>query len=76
MNRLHRMCIRSIACLTVHSNGMMAMCRQGAIGFLKAQNRINVLLSRAQHGMYILGNATSLRERDRAKMWPRVSLLL
>ncbi|PSR85568.1 hypothetical protein BD289DRAFT_467327 [Coniella lustricola] len=29
----------------------------GKVGFLKTKNRINVLLSRAQHGMYLIGNA-------------------
>ncbi|KAF9023025.1 P-loop containing nucleoside triphosphate hydrolase protein [Hymenopellis radicata] len=32
-----------------------------SIGFLKSSNRINVALSRAQHGMYLLGNASNLR---------------
>ncbi|KAI5895259.1 uncharacterized protein SCHCODRAFT_01088480 [Schizophyllum commune H4-8] len=31
------------------------------IGFLKVVNRINVALSRAKHGQYILGNAANLR---------------
>jgi superfamily I DNA and/or RNA helicase len=30
------------------------------IGFLRLRNRINVLLSRAKHGMYLLGNAGAL----------------
>lgn len=30
---------------------------QGRVGFLRTKNRINVLLSRAQHGMYLIGNA-------------------
>ncbi|KAK1220258.1 hypothetical protein PQX77_016994 [Marasmius sp. AFHP31] len=33
-----------------------------SIGFLKSSNRINVALSRAKHGMYILGNASNLRQ--------------
>ncbi|RTE73083.1 hypothetical protein BHE90_012479 [Fusarium euwallaceae] len=28
-----------------------------SVGFLRTENRINVLLSRAQHGMYLIGNA-------------------
>ncbi|KJZ69945.1 hypothetical protein HIM_10668 [Hirsutella minnesotensis 3608] len=32
---------------------------QQKCGFLSTSNRINVLLSRAQHGMYIIGNATT-----------------
>uniref|UniRef100_A0A0W0G4H7 C3H1-type domain-containing protein n=1 Tax=Moniliophthora roreri TaxID=221103 RepID=A0A0W0G4H7_MONRR len=34
------------------------------IGFLKSSNRINVALSRAQHGMYIFGNAANLRQNE------------
>ena len=30
--------------------------QQRKIGFLRTENRINVLLSRAQHGMYLIGN--------------------
>lgn len=30
---------------------------QRKVGFLRTNNRINVLLSRAQHGMYLIGNA-------------------
>ncbi|KAF9302798.1 hypothetical protein BGZ74_004840, partial [Mortierella antarctica] len=43
----------------------------GRIGFLKSPNRTNVLLSRAQHGMFILGNAT-LMEREKNGIWPSV----
>lgn len=32
---------------------------QRNVGFLKTSNRINVLLSRAQHGMYLIGNAST-----------------
>jgi len=35
-------------------------------GFLKTPNRINVLLSRAQHGMYIIGNADTM---ESVPMW-------
>ncbi|KAI0294249.1 P-loop containing nucleoside triphosphate hydrolase protein, partial [Multifurca ochricompacta] len=35
---------------------------EGSIGFLKSINRINVALSRAKHGLYILGNASNLRK--------------
>ncbi|KAL7271873.1 hypothetical protein RUND412_005346 [Rhizina undulata] len=38
-------------------------------GFLKTPNRINVLLSRAQHGMYIFGNAETSGGK---KMWADV----
>ena len=40
-------------------------------GFLKTSNRINVLLSRARHGMYIIGNSYTASS---VKMWA-VSLL-
>ncbi|CCM04279.1 uncharacterized protein FIBRA_06450 [Fibroporia radiculosa] len=35
-----------------------------SIGFLKSSNRINVALSRAKHGLYILGNAANLRRNS------------
>jgi len=47
----------------------------GTIGFLKSENRTNVLLSRAKHGMFLLGNADLLAERaqqDKTTMWPTV----
>lgn len=34
---------------------------KGQVGFLKTSNRINVLLSRAKHGLYILGNSETAR---------------
>ncbi|ODM20268.1 hypothetical protein SI65_03321 [Aspergillus cristatus] len=47
----------------VRSNG------QNKCGFLRTSNRINVLLSRAKHGMYIIGNsATSIH----VPMWAQV----
>ncbi|KAF8250326.1 P-loop containing nucleoside triphosphate hydrolase protein [Wilcoxina mikolae CBS 423.85] len=42
-------------------------------GFLKTFNRINVLLSRAQHGMYIIGDAETSRPID---MWAKVLRML
>ena len=36
------------------------------IGFLKTDNRINVLLSRAQYGMYLIGNADTYSTQ---RMW-------
>ncbi|KAK4984360.1 hypothetical protein LTR50_006656 [Elasticomyces elasticus] len=42
-------------------------------GFLKTANRINVLLSRAQHGMYIIGNAETSRH---VPMWADVLAIL
>ncbi|KAG0279807.1 hypothetical protein BGZ95_000157 [Linnemannia exigua] len=43
----------------------------GSIGFLKSPNRTNVLLSRAQHGMYLLGKA-SLMNQSKHGIWPKV----
>ncbi|KAG0095829.1 hypothetical protein BGZ93_005399 [Podila epicladia] len=43
----------------------------GKIGFLKSPNRTNVLLSRAQHGMFIIGNA-ELMEQEKNGIWPSV----
>ncbi|RUS16781.1 LOW QUALITY PROTEIN: hypothetical protein BC937DRAFT_90815 [Endogone sp. FLAS-F59071] len=43
------------------------------IGFLKSPNRTNVLLSRAQHGMYLIGNAELLsNSTNEAGLWPKV----
>ena len=38
-------------------------------GFLKTSNRINVLLSRARHGMYVIGNTDTARP---VSMWDKV----
>lgn len=42
-------------------------------GFLKTSNRINVLLSRARHGMYIIGNKNTARS---VPMWDKVITIL
>ena len=42
-------------------------------GFLKTSNRINVLLSRARHGMYVIGDAYTAR---RTPMWDQVITIL
>lgn len=42
-------------------------------GFLKTSNRINVLLSRARHGMYIIGNAHTAGS---VPMWSEVITIL
>lgn len=42
-------------------------------GFLKTSNRINVLLSRARHGMYIIGNINTARP---VTMWDKVITIL
>ncbi|RBR18872.1 uncharacterized protein FIESC28_05794 [Fusarium coffeatum] len=46
---------------------------QGDCGFLKTSNRINVLLSRAKHGMYIIGNSSSYKK---VPMWAGVMKIL
>ncbi|CAG8179548.1 unnamed protein product [Penicillium salamii] len=46
---------------------------QNNCGFLRTSNRINVLLSRAQHGMYIIGNSETSRY---VPMWAKVIHLL
>ncbi|CAG8532918.1 23815_t:CDS:10 [Gigaspora margarita] len=47
---------------------------RGTIGFLKSTNRSNVLLSRAKHGMFLLGNA-DLMERH-SDFWKNVLKIL
>ncbi|KAI7531308.1 hypothetical protein KC331_g14182, partial [Hortaea werneckii] len=51
--------------------------RERKPGFLKTPNRINVLLSRAQHGMYIIGNSGTITGDPGSKagsvqMWENV----
>ncbi|KAF9310677.1 hypothetical protein BG003_008298 [Podila horticola] len=43
----------------------------GKARFLKSPNRTNFLLSRAKHGMFIIGNA-DLLEREKNGIWPSV----
>jgi AAA domain len=43
------------------------------VGFLKTTNRINVLLSRAQHGMYLIGNTDTY---SNVPMWQKVINML
>jgi hypothetical protein len=45
----------------------------GKVGFLKTPNRINVLLSRAKHGMYLIGNTDTYATVD---MWQKVLVML
>ena len=40
---------------------------QGKVGFLKEPERINVLLSRARHGMILIGNSSTLRSASSAE---------
>ncbi|KAI9376161.1 hypothetical protein BJX61DRAFT_531109 [Aspergillus egyptiacus] len=43
--------------------------QQNRCGFLRTPNRINVLLSRAKHGMYLIGNSATSRG---VEMWGKV----
>jgi AAA domain-containing protein len=43
------------------------------VGFLRTTNRINVLLSRAQHGMYLIGNSDTY---SYIPMWQKVIAML
>ena len=43
--------------------------KQRKIGFLRTENRINVLLSRAQHGLYLIGNTETYRS---VGMWSEI----
>lgn len=47
--------------------------KQGKVGFLKTTNRVNVLLSRAQHGMYLIGNTETYSS---VSMWQQVIEML
>ena len=44
----------------------------GRIGFLKMPNRVNVLLSRAKHGMFLIGNSECLGLRPEGNIWPDI----
>ncbi|XP_021953554.2 NFX1-type zinc finger-containing protein 1 [Folsomia candida] len=43
---------------------------EGAVGFLKVENRVCVALSRAKLGMYIVGNMDMLSQGS--KIWPKI----
>ncbi|KAG4428680.1 hypothetical protein IFR05_015837 [Cadophora sp. M221] len=43
--------------------------KEKKVGFLRTSNRINVLLSRAQHGLYLIGNADTC---SKVQMWNEV----
>lgn len=47
--------------------------KERKVGFLKTNNRINVLLSRAQHGLYLIGNTDTYLSQ---KMWASVHGML
>ncbi|KNE64930.1 hypothetical protein, variant [Allomyces macrogynus ATCC 38327] len=44
------------------------------IGFLKIENRVNVMLSRARLGMYLVGNADMMRKHS--PMWDKVLAIM
>ena len=45
--------------------------RQNRIGFLKIENRVCVALSRAKMGMYVIGDFSMLRGKEKTK-WPKI----
>ena len=47
--------------------------KERKVGFLRTKNRINVLLSRAQHGMYLIGNTDTY---SNIPMWAQVHNML
>ncbi|KAH8600108.1 hypothetical protein B0O99DRAFT_503550 [Bisporella sp. PMI_857] len=47
--------------------------KEKKVGFLKTTNRINVLLSRAQHGMYLIGNVDTY---SNIQMWAQIISML
>lgn len=47
--------------------------REKKVGFLRTTNRINVLLSRAQHGLYLIGNTATYLSQT---MWASVHSML
>ena len=62
-------------CSSIYKTLDDAMLRhsEGNIGFMRLKNRVNVILSRARDGMYILGNRKTLEAKSRSTdMWPQV----
>ena len=47
-------------------------CNSGNVGFLSFDNRINVMLTRAKYGMYIVGSASTIRRAKNAKAFNKV----
>ena len=47
--------------------------KERRVGFLRTTNRINVLLSRAQHGMYLIGNIDTY---SNIPMWAKIHAML
>lgn len=48
----------------------------GHSGFLKISNRMNVMLSRAKHGMIVLGSSRTMRKEGKADMFLKILDLL
>ncbi|KAJ3150080.1 hypothetical protein HDU86_006703 [Geranomyces michiganensis] len=48
----------------------------GRTGFLKIDNRVNVMVSRAKHGQYIFGSASTIRRSQAPTMFKKVVQLL
>ena len=44
----------------------------GKVGFLSFENRVNVMLTRARHGMYIIGSASTIRRAKNARAFNKV----
>ncbi|KAK3841780.1 MAG: hypothetical protein J3R72DRAFT_444324 [Linnemannia gamsii] len=44
---------------------------RSSLGFLRSLNRINVLLTRAQHGMFLIGNAGVMAQPEHG-VWPAI----
>lgn len=42
---------------------------QGRTGFLQISNRVNVMMSRAKHGMYVFGSAATIEASREAKVF-------
>ncbi|KAJ3040227.1 hypothetical protein HDV00_011325 [Rhizophlyctis rosea] len=59
-----------ILSLVRNRSSLSANATSGYIGFVKSPNRTNVMLSRAQHGLYILGNADLMEAKS--DMWSDV----
>jgi hypothetical protein len=47
---------------------------KGLIGFLSSENRVNVALSRAKHGLFIFGNMDALCARS--ELWRKINKVL
>lgn len=61
--------VRNFGSIEDEQERVMSVMRP-SIGFLKSRNRTNVALSRAKHGLYIMGNADHLASQSH--MWKTV----